>query len=341
MKNNRILYRFATSGIFSANKEDLVPYNFDEDDEEGGGGGEGEGDPDDGEGGGEGGKSGGYPAPPGEKGGGGGGGGKSGGYPAPPGEKGGKGGEGVPNPHSDHEDWELSDEELDELEGEWENRVNELSKSEHWDDLPANIKTKLGEMLSKKSDSGLDWTKLMSNWLKKSKQDYDMSRFDRRFTDFGLPTDKRLEEVKDIVVAIDTSGSVSGSEMEKFKLEVMKIFDQFQGKKGIKVRGTLLYCDAKVANSVDISNKADVMRSVPMGGGGTDFRPVFNWIDQNIKKCAGLVYLTDAYGSFPSEHNGYPVIWVITGNGHYMVPKNSKYTTTSLERENRQKRKRT
>jgi predicted metal-dependent peptidase len=45
------------------------------------------------------------------------------------------------------------------------------------------------------------------------------------------------------------------------------------------------------------------------GGGGTDFRPVFDRIAEEPEPPNALVYLTDLYGSFPDQAPAYPVIW--------------------------------
>jgi predicted metal-dependent peptidase len=46
-----------------------------------------------------------------------------------------------------------------------------------------------------------------------------------------------------------------------------------------------------------------------VGGGGTDFRPVFNRITDDGLKPDAIVYFTDMLGTFPDKDPGYPVIW--------------------------------
>ena len=50
------------------------------------------------------------------------------------------------------------------------------------------------------------------------------------------------------------------------------------------------------------------------GGGGTDFRPVFDYITEHDLKPETMVYLTDLYGDFPHEAPAYPVVWAATTN---------------------------
>jgi len=49
------------------------------------------------------------------------------------------------------------------------------------------------------------------------------------------------------------------------------------------------------------------------GGGGTDFRPVFEWLDHHQYRPDLLVYFTDAEGRFPAKEPDFPVIWLIKG----------------------------
>ena len=47
------------------------------------------------------------------------------------------------------------------------------------------------------------------------------------------------------------------------------------------------------------------------GGGGTDFRPVFEYIDRYIDHPTLLIYFTDGLGTFPSQEPNYDLLWVM------------------------------
>ena len=51
------------------------------------------------------------------------------------------------------------------------------------------------------------------------------------------------------------------------------------------------------------------------GGGGTDFRPIFNRIGEKRLPISCLVFMTDTNGTFPEEAPRYPVLWVVKGHG--------------------------
>lgn len=76
-------------------------------------------------------------------------------------------------------------------------------------------------------------------------------------------------------------------------------------------RTFILSCDAAVNWSKEL-DALDEFELQSHGGGGTDFRPPFAWLDERgiVPDC--LIYLTDGYGSFPVEPAPFPVLWCIT-----------------------------
>ena len=52
-----------------------------------------------------------------------------------------------------------------------------------------------------------------------------------------------------------------------------------------------------------------------LGRGGTDHRPVFNWVENNKNGSRILICLTDGYTTFPDDAPRYDTIWVTTPNG--------------------------
>jgi len=61
-----------------------------------------------------------------------------------------------------------------------------------------------------------------------------------------------------------------------------------------------------------------------LGRGGTDFRPVFEWVAQQAHSESilpdVLIYLTDGYGTFPERESQYPTLWILTEHGIPSVP---------------------
>jgi predicted metal-dependent peptidase len=162
-----------------------------------------------------------------------------------------------------------------------------------------------------------NWKQILAEFVEQEINDYGFSPPDRRFSwnDIILPDFSEPEDVvKNLVFAIDTSGSIGEREFQVFISEIVGCISQFGG----KVKGHLIYCDAEIHNE-GVYDLEDVAKSMPVGGGGTDFRPVFDWIRDNLDDdCAGLVYLTDGYGTYPDNSPNYPNLWVLTNE--YDVP---------------------
>lgn len=113
------------------------------------------------------------------------------------------------------------------------------------------------------------------------------------------------ESLGEIVLGYDTSGSVcNAADQAQFSAHVQAIFGEA---KPAKVH--VCYFDAKVQR-VDVYEQGDMeFVNKPKGGGGTDFRPVFDYIEQEGIVPAVLIMLTDTYGTFPAVEPEYPVIW--------------------------------
>ncbi|NBQ13410.1 MAG: hypothetical protein EBU31_02050 [Proteobacteria bacterium] len=114
-----------------------------------------------------------------------------------------------------------------------------------------------------------------------------------------------------IVVGLDTSGSIYCDQklLAVFFAEVGGIIADINPKHLIVVQ-----CDAAVQQVDDVKSLDDVslLRSRgAKGGGGTSFVPVFDWITSEGLAPDMLVYLTDGYGTFPSQPPRYPVLWAM------------------------------
>jgi predicted metal-dependent peptidase len=134
--------------------------------------------------------------------------------------------------------------------------------------------------------------------------DYRWTPPNRRHISSGLylPSVER-SGVGTMVIGVDTSGSVGKEELEQFAGEITAISDEVQPD-----RIYVVYCDAAV-NSVQEFGPSEPISLEPKGGGGTDFRPVFDWVEENAINPACLIYLTDlCCESYPVAPD-YPVLW--------------------------------
>jgi len=75
----------------------------------------------------------------------------------------------------------------------------------------------------------------------------------------------------------------------------------------------VVYFDAHV-HKVDVYEAGQQIRLSPVGGGGTDFRPCFEWVEESHIQPQILVFLTDLYGTLPDQAPPHPVLWASTGS---------------------------
>ncbi len=81
---------------------------------------------------------------------------------------------------------------------------------------------------------------------------------------------------------------------------------------------TAMSCDAQVHEVVKIKKFDNFLKKLKfVGGGGTNFIPVFDKVKEMKMIPELLIYLTDSFGQFPEKHPNYPVLWCLTDeNGH-------------------------
>lgn len=156
----------------------------------------------------------------------------------------------------------------------------------------------------------VDWRSALRRFIQDfAKADYAWQQPSRRYMAAGLYLPSlRSHEMGRIAVAVDTSGSIDDVLLAQFNAELQSIADEC--KPSVV---DVLYCDAHVHRRESFQRDEPIILT-PCGGGGTDFRPVFDAIDQSDEQPIALVYLTDTYGTFPSSAPEYPVIWAVCGS---------------------------
>ena len=125
------------------------------------------------------------------------------------------------------------------------------------------------------------------------------SRPNRRIE--GLPAVK-IKPKKHILVAIDTSGSVSNAELQEFMQEIYHIY-----KTGSVV--TVVHADTAIAWKGPFDPNAEWKVH---GRGGTDFTPVVDYFNENLRKYNCLIYLTDGEAPAPENKPKGKTLWVLS-----------------------------
>ena len=166
----------------------------------------------------------------------------------------------------------------------------------------------------------------------------DEDSFDYNFYTYGLklyenipliePLEYREEKrIREFVIAIDTSGSVMGSTVQAFIQKTYNILKQTENFHN-KVNIHIIQCDANIQEDHKITSQEDFdayLKEMTLRGfGGTDFRPVFEYVDRLIDQkeftdLRGLIYFTDGYGTFPKRKPRYKTAFVFLDD-EYQIP---------------------
>jgi predicted metal-dependent peptidase len=192
---------------------------------------------------------------------------------------------------------------------EWDVAVNQAATvARQAGKVPAG----LHRTLDGATEAGIDWREMLRRlWSETTPADYSWTRPNRRHIWAGLYLPGVIREgVGEIAIAVDCSGSVNGRQLRFFEAEVRSILE---GQRPERVY--VLYFDAAV-QKVETYQEGQRVDLQPVGGGGTEFGPCFEWLDERGILPQTMVFLTDLYGSFPVSPPAYPVLWASTGSRH-------------------------
>lgn len=189
--------------------------------------------------------------------------------------------------------------------GDWDLAVRQAAtQAKARGKLPESLERAVEEFLRPK----IDWKAILRRFVQQSaRNDYSWALPNRRYIAQGLYLPAlRSEQMPPIVVVVDTSGSIGEKQLSSFSSEIASIMSEARPEPT-----HVLYSDAKV-HRCDEFGPYDPIELKPIGGGGTDFRPAFEWVDEHGVEPACMIYLTDLCGSFPEHPAEYPVLWVST-----------------------------
>lgn len=141
---------------------------------------------------------------------------------------------------------------------------------------------------------------------------------------------KDVKAIRDFVIAIDASGSTSGDLVQRFvqkTYNVLKSTDSFFSKINLHI----IQCDAAIQEDIRITTQEEFdnyLATMKLHGlGGTDFRPVFSYVNSLVEcgefaNLKGLIYFTDGYGQFPATKPDYDTAFVFIDedDNNYNVP---------------------
>lgn len=230
------------------------------------------------------------------------------------------------------------------------NELDEEELAREWEDIGREMQVELETLVTRRGDeAGSLVTGLAA--LNREKHDYgDFLRrfatlhermrvnddeFDYIYYTFGLdrygnmplvePLEYREDRaIRDFVIAIDTSESCSGDTVQAFMRKTYNILRQVESFNE-RVNIHVVQCDARIQEDTKITSLEQLDLSLAdlqlRGFGGTDFRPVFDYVNLLIEKgelvdLRGLVYFTDGEGVFPRRQPPYDAAFVFLDDGY-------------------------
>jgi predicted metal-dependent peptidase len=185
----------------------------------------------------------------------------------------------------------------------WSNLSSE-QKQKAIGTMPEDIRDALEQFDKPK----IDWRKFIAETIIDLLNRTDYTYAPRSYNNMAIDEELFLPRLssqknKTLVVVADTSGSVGQEWLEQFAAEMA-------GAITLADRTILMTNDADIHEVETATEFSDVLKMLKMrGGGGTDFRPPFTYIEKNKIDPECLIFLTDGWGPFPDKDPGYPVIW--------------------------------
>ena len=190
-----------------------------------------------------------------------------------------------------------------ELEQEWQEGLGEAVRHAHQQGrMPAGMERYIDEILAPK----VPWQEVLYRYLQTAKgnTDYTTYPFHRSHIHREMYLPSLRGEMIEVVCGLDNSGSISKDDLTRYFSELRGICSIF-GSYTIH----LFQADSAIHSYDVITDDSDIP-NVSVGGGGTDFTPVFEKIlDEQLEELP-VVYFSDLDGKFPDNHYGDGVFWL-------------------------------
>jgi predicted metal-dependent peptidase len=168
--------------------------------------------------------------------------------------------------------------------------------------LPKDLDIVVPEYFSHK----VDWREMLYGYIASyAKSTYSFMPPNMKYLYRGICLPSLSSDLLRIVIAIDTSGSIDEPLLAEFLAEINAIMQSYPN-----YEIDVITADAKV-QSHKVFLPGETLNYEVSGRGGTDFRPVFEYIDGYINYPTLLLYFTDGKGTFPEQEASYDVMWIM------------------------------
>ena len=177
-----------------------------------------------------------------------------------------------------------------------------LQRALHMGDVPAGF----SRMLKKSVQPVLDWRELLRRFLERQESgDYAWTSPNRRYIHQNIYLPSRREaHLPQLALAVDSSGSVDEASLAAFCAELSSVLEAYDSTL------TVLFHDATVQDVLTLTRLDMPFSLTPVGGGGTDYRPVCAYLEEQVIRPSCLIWFTDLECDRFPEKPPYPVLWV-------------------------------
>lgn len=243
--------------------------------------------------------------------------------------------------HFDSSEADRSSDDEDDSKRDWEELAKEIEMnletfSKEWGEEAGNLMATLA-LANRRT---YDYTDFLRKFMTVTEQiRLNPEEFDYTYYTFGMdmygnmpfiePLEyKEAESIRDFVIAIDTSESVSGPLVKRFiehTFSILKESEDFNTDVNIHI----VQADSKVQSDLKVTDVREVDRLLQgfavRGFGGTDFRPTFDYVSMlrrrgELADMKGLIYFTDGMGTFPEKPPDYETAFVFVDDGTRELP---------------------
>ena len=185
----------------------------------------------------------------------------------------------------------------------WQEKINIANETNKFaGNIPAGVLRELEKMNTPK----LSWQQLIRQRLKLISIHKSWNKPNKRMLPWYFAGRSKTKGLS-CAICIDTSGSMGDEELSQILAEIWGMSQQFK-----EIKFYIMCCDTELTEPFILTTRTkNLLKKIKLeGGGGTSFKPVFNWIKKESLNLDCLIYFTDLYGDFPEEKPMYNTYWV-------------------------------
>lgn len=216
----------------------------------------------------------------------------------------------VANGWDEHkENTNQTEEEKAKEENVWLNRLDEaVAYSKQRGNVPAGME----RFISNLHQAKVNWKILLRKYITNGfPKDFTYTRRNKKSIASGFYIPDMIKEKINVIVGIDTSGSIGDKEISDFLSEIIGIAKCYSNNLNMRI----ITCDTQIHEDLEVKNNVnDILKIKCKGGGGTQLTPIFDYINQKNYKPNVAVILTDGYCE-RMEKTRFQTIYVLSKNG--------------------------